>query len=110
MLPNVVEEVPSTAVLVQCRVMTVAIAEYLHVFLCFLSQKLAKVSKISISRQQTKTGELVFVSVFHGFHDNGNVDLCLHLQVEARLAYVALLIGAKNLFAFEGSDVDTEAK
>ena len=48
--------------------------------------------------------------MLHGFHDNGNINFCLHLQVEARLAHIALLVWAENLLTFEGADIDFEAQ
>ena len=89
--------------------MTVRVAEYLDVLLRSLGQKLAQVSEVAIASQQTEAGELVLVGVLHGLHDDGHVDLGLHLQIEARLAHVAVLVGAEDLLTLEGPNVDLKA-
>jgi hypothetical protein len=48
--------------------------------------------------------------MLHSLHDNRHVDFGLHLYIKASLALSARLIGAKGLFALEGSDVDSEAQ
>lgn len=48
--------------------------------------------------------------MLHGFHDYRNINFRLHLQVEARLAHVALLVRAEGLLALERADVDFEAQ
>ena len=48
--------------------------------------------------------------MFHGFHDNRHIDFCLHLQVEARLAHITLLVRAEDLLAFEGTNINTETQ
>jgi len=48
--------------------------------------------------------------VLHGAHDDRHVDLCLHLQVEARLAHVAVFVRAEDLLPFEFPDVYHKAE
>ena len=108
-LPDAVKKVPASATLVQRCIVTVHVAEYLHVLLRSLGQKLAQVSEIAVASQQTEAGELVLVGVLHGLHDDGHVDFRLHLQIEARLAHVAVLVGAEDLLTLEGANVDCEA-
>ena len=108
-LPDAVKKVSASATLVQGGIVTVRVAEYLDVLLRSLGQKLAQVSEVAIASQQTEAGELVLVGVLHGLHDDGHVDLGLHLQIEARLAHVTVLVGAEDLLSLEGANVDLKA-
>ena len=48
--------------------------------------------------------------MLHCFHDYGDINFCLHLQVEARLAHIALLVWAESLLTFKGADIDFETQ
>ena len=47
--------------------------------------------------------------MLHGLHDNGHVDFRLYLQIEARLAHVALLVRAEDLLTLEGPNIYLKA-
>lgn len=90
--------------------MTVSVAENRDVLVGFLRQKLAQIAEIPVTCQQSQVRKLVLIGVLHCLHDNGDVDFCLNLQVEARLAHETLLVRAEDLLALESSDVQSEAQ
>ena len=104
-----VDEMSTCAALMKRFVITILIAEGVHIFVHFSLELVAQLSEVTVTSEQGQARELILCSEGHCLDSDSDINSRLNLHIKAILALCAFFVWTENLFTFECSDVDGES-